>query len=276
MATGFYSTPMNPFGVISILVWLLAAAIWVHNIHFTAYCGAQDFSQIDSHSDGKSPFAVGIRHLKVTGKKLEASVFYPIDKETARNDGYWFRNPEKTMDAMVKVFGPMFNIPWLPRFILRSYTSIRFPITENADIVAKFASGQTKMRPIIFSHGLSGDKTFYTVLYHALAAQGYMVIAVNHQDESCFFTEDKDGKEMGFVLKPFYVEPYRKQQLKTRVDEIVKTREALKEMSFDLHVDLFGAAFPNVKLDMNELVLAGHSFGSATVIAVASQLKESE
>jgi predicted dienelactone hydrolase len=180
------------------------------------------------------------------------------------------------MDAMVKVFGPMFNIPWLPRFILRSYTSIKIPATRNGDIAAKFAGGKTKLRPIIFSHGLSGDKTFYTGVYHALAAQGYMVLAVNHQDESCFFTEDKYGNEIGYVLKPFYFESYRKQQLKIRVDEITKTAEALKEMSYDLHLDLFGAAFPNAKLDYGELVLAGHSFGAATVIATASQLRECE
>ena len=41
-------------------------------------------------------------------------------------------------------------------------------------------------------------------------------------------------------------------------------------MSYDLHLDLFGAAFPNVKLDHKELILAGHSFGAATVIATAS------
>jgi len=94
VTTGFYSIPANPFGLINILVWLFAAATWVHIIHFTVYCGAQDFSKINSNSDGKSPFAVGVRHIKITDKKLEASIFYPIDKEKARNDAYWFQNPE--------------------------------------------------------------------------------------------------------------------------------------------------------------------------------------
>jgi len=97
-----------------------------------------------------------------------------------------------------------------------------------------------------------------------------MVLAVNHQDESCFFTKNKDGKDLGYVLKPNYSETYRKKQLKTRVEEINKASEALKEMSLDLHQNLFGEAFPNVKLDQTELILAGHSFGGATVIATAS------
>ena len=74
------------------------------------------------------------------------------------------------MDAMLKLFEPMFNICWIPRFILRSYTKIRIPVTQNGEIAAKFADGKTKMRPVIFSHGLSGEKSFYTAVYHALAA----------------------------------------------------------------------------------------------------------
>ena len=94
VTTGFYSTPFNPFGLISILIWLFAAVTWVHSMHYTIYCGAQDFFRIYSHSDGKSPFAVGVRNFKITEKKLEASVFYPVDKEKARNNAGWFRNPE--------------------------------------------------------------------------------------------------------------------------------------------------------------------------------------
>ena len=169
-----------------------------------------------------SPFAVGVRYAKLGPKGLESAVYYPIDKEKARNDGLWLRNPEKTQDAMETVFGPLFPaIPCFPRFVLRSYTSIKFPVTENADLASKYASGQTTMRPVIFSHGLSGDKSFYQVIYLYLAAQGYLVIAFNHQDESCFYTEDKDGNDLPYKLNPFYIAPLRKSQVAIRISEVM-------------------------------------------------------
>ena len=82
-------------------------------------------------------------------------------------------------------------------------------MTTNGELCRRFANGKEALRPIIFSHGLSGDKAFYTAVYHAMAAHGHLVIAVNHQDESGFHTYDKDGKEIIFVKKPFYVAPFR-------------------------------------------------------------------
>ena len=111
---------------------------------------------------------------------------------------------------MKKVFGPMFEIKWIPSFLLRTYTRIVVPMTTNGDLSTKYASGKEALRPVIFSHGLSGDKAHYTQIYHAMASHGHLVIAVNHQDESGFHTYDKDGKEILFVKKPFYVAPLRK------------------------------------------------------------------
>ena len=57
---------------------------------------------------------------------------------------------------------------------------------------------------MIFSHGLSADKAYYSALYHAMAASGYLVVAINHQDESCFYTEDKDGKPILYAIEEIY------------------------------------------------------------------------
>ena len=59
---------------------------------------------------------------------------------------------------------------------------------------------------MIFSHGLRADKAFYTAVYHAMAAQGYLVIALNHQDKSCLYTEDRDGKEILYEHKDLHCE----------------------------------------------------------------------
>ena len=51
---------------------------------------------------------------------------------------------------------------------------------ENGNLCERFSSGKEALRPVIFSHGLSGDKAFYMGVYHAFAANGHLVIAVNH------------------------------------------------------------------------------------------------
>ena len=50
----------------------------------------------------------------------------------------------------------------------------------NANVAKKFRDGSEKLRPVLFSHGLSGDKTFYTGVYSALASHGYLVVCFNH------------------------------------------------------------------------------------------------
>ena len=97
----------------------------------------------------------------------------------------------------------MFGLPFTPpAFIVRSFANVTIPAYKDSQISSKFIEGATKLRPIIFSHGLSGDKNFYTSVCLALAAHGYLVIAINHQDKSCFHTYDKDGNDLYYEPHP--------------------------------------------------------------------------
>ena len=108
VASGFYSSTFHPFGFITFPTWLIAAAAWLHSIQFVFVQGAVDLCRLDSA--GKHyPYAVGVRHLYLTDKRLEASVYYPIDKSSEHQfTALWYENPERTMKAMKEVFGPMF------------------------------------------------------------------------------------------------------------------------------------------------------------------------
>ena len=54
-------------------------AAWAHSVHFVYLVGAMDFCRIDSATDS-SLYKVGVRHIKITDKQLEASVYYPMDR----------------------------------------------------------------------------------------------------------------------------------------------------------------------------------------------------
>ena len=74
---------------------------------------------------------------------------------------------------------------------------------------------------------MGGDKNFYTVVCLALAAHGYLVIAVNHQDKSCFHTYDKDGEELYFEGFANGTAALRQAQVKTRAAEILAVIQQL-------------------------------------------------
>lgn len=115
--------------------------------------------------------------------------------------------------------------------------------------------------------------SFYTTIYYALASHGFLVIALNHQDESCFFTFDKDDKDIAHEISKSDL-PYYSGQVKQRVEEIHLTIDSLKELSPALHFSIFGGFAPNAKIDMSELILAGHSYGAISMIAAAAKLSD--
>lgn len=123
----------------------------------------------------------------------------------------WYQDPVRMMKSYKRTLCNMqtITLPFVPEFLLRSFTNIMMPAYLNGDLCEKFASGKESIRPMVFSHGLSADKNFYMAIYLAMASHGYMVVAINHQDESCFYTEDAKGNEIWFLKKLFYSAPLR-------------------------------------------------------------------
>ena len=166
---------------------------------------------------------------------------------------------------------------WIPTFLLRPFMQMKIPATKNGQLCDRFANGTESIRPIIFSHGHSSEKCLNTALYLAMAASGYLVIAINHQDETCFYTEDKDNKPMPFVDHDLYFSlAHRKKQVKVRASEIHLIIEALREFDDEIKIQLFGACGINAKIDMKELILSGHSMGGCTAIEAANQLRNND
>ena len=90
---------------------------------------------MDIESGGDSyPYAVGLRRIQITGKKLEASIVYPIDKTPdVYFDAKWLDRPETTMNYLNEVIGAKVSMSW-PRFLLRSFTNISIPAQMNGQL----------------------------------------------------------------------------------------------------------------------------------------------
>lgn len=103
-----------------------------------------------------------------------------------------------------------------------------------------------------------------------LASQGYVVIAPNHQDGSCMYTTTAKEEEMYLDQKPFYVKDLRRKQVDRRVLEVQSLIKDLRNLTPEFRERILGPVARDAEIDMDELVVMGHSFGGITAMLVAS------
>jgi hypothetical protein len=142
------------------------------------------------------PFAVGVRHIKIGDKKLDASVYYPMDKQPSIGKEFTatlFKDPPEKSLPIIKESARILGGISLPDFIFKPYLSAKMPGFLNGKLSSIYAEGKEPISPLIFGHGLYGFNNFYQVLHYIMAAHGYLVIAVNFQDGSCLYNEDENG-----------------------------------------------------------------------------------
>ncbi|KAG9045820.1 hypothetical protein FS837_005610 [Tulasnella sp. UAMH 9824] len=124
---------------------------------------------------------------------------------------------------------------------------------------------------IVFSHGLAGTRNTYSQFCSNLASEGYVVLSLEHRDRSGpAFIDPKSGDEQHYFkieqvkwekgyAPPDHM-PWKVEQLEFRRNEIYEALKAFRT------TDVAG----QVDLEQN-IIMAGHSFGSATSLSILSQ-----
>lgn len=271
-----YTRANEPFAVSNLLSWVLAATVCGHSIYLVVQLGCQDFTRIESAQPKNAPYHVGVKRTKITDKNLQVSIFYPMDRDSTGGNKFTARWFESDPDHLIKMFKHVYSaefsiIKYFPNFTLRGMTNILLPATKDGRLSRRFSQEGELLRPIIFSHGVSACDSFYSAIHHSMAAHGHLVVALNHQDKSCFYSEDSVGKPLMYEVKELYCSlAYRKAQIAIRTDEVKRVIDAL--VNDNLEKTWFGDEAP--RLDMTQLVLAGHSFGGGTMVKTASELPE--
>ena len=104
-----------------------------------------------------------------------------------------------------------------------------------------------------------------------LASCGYIVFVPDHLDGSCTYTELKNGDKKWFNIDMVHHEkditPFHK-TLEQRVTEVSWIIDEFSKPEFLKDVLNFPAM---AKLNMNKLIVSGHSMGGATVIKLAEK-----
>ena len=102
-----------------------------------------------------------------------------------------------------------------------------------------------------------------------LASYGFMVFVLDHHDGSCCYTENATGYQTWtFDNKAPHMESADlSNKVNIRRDEVITLIDCISKPDFLQNGLLFSS---EAKLDLDKLVMSGHSFGGSTSINVAN------
>ncbi|KAK9727637.1 hypothetical protein K7432_001671 [Basidiobolus ranarum] len=214
-------------------------------------------------------------------KHMLVRLYYPAEVTGAEKTATWLPSPNS---AYAQGYGDFKKLPrWIsiPALVgMLSFTSIHASIEAKLADVGPFANstehidaGKENQFPVvIFSHGLGGCRTTYSSICGEIASHGFIVCAVEHRDGSANASAlPKTEREIVSYRWPPVNDidaeyHFRREQLLFRVLEIQQTVQMLQKLN---NGEIIGTEketqFQN-RLDISNVVMAGHSFGAATVI----------
>ena len=143
-------------------------------------------------------------------------------------------------------------------------------------------SNNEKFPMAIYSHGLTGSAVVYSYQAMSLAANGMVVLSIDHTDKSAVAVRRRDSSHLLYdssliaeLMKNKKNDEYeekRRAQTDHRVEEILSALRVFKSLNHCNIPDLdsVGVSFID-KLDVSDVTLMGHSFGGCSVLAAAAQ-----
>jgi pimeloyl-ACP methyl ester carboxylesterase len=220
-----------------------------------------------SFDAGLGPHKVGAIQTRISGATA-CQIHYPTDDE------------ESSSSSSKGLFTPYFrpkaveglaNYSRTPAEILDFLSKRQHPCRIDAAPIA-----DQRFPIVVFSHGLGGCMEMYTELCQQIASYGFWVVAMEHEDGSGCYAENRKGE-------PIYYErpddsPYSRQKvvnfrrsfLQQRVEETTKVLEYIFKTTEDddpLVQKVLQAADRTKGIS-----LLGHSFGGASMVLTAAQM----
>jgi platelet-activating factor acetylhydrolase len=267
------------------------------------YTGLYDVGTIDIEAP-RDPHRVDNVNYKSGGNpafELETvlfTVYYPIKKgvRSARSYHPWFPRPISLTAQGYLRLGHLDN------FVTTSILSFllwivaggrKIPAEVDAPLFPKegarpaksydeLRSDKAQYPVILFSHGDISSRTDYNWYLGQLAAQGYIVAALEHRDGSCPGTSvmtPKDGQHSVFPLKPSDLTregapldraafkqiqlAYRSAELEAALDVLRMIDSGKGDAVRESNPRHEGATLADWagRLDFSQIIVAGHSFG---------------
>ncbi|XP_044758121.1 platelet-activating factor acetylhydrolase-like [Coccinella septempunctata] len=223
-------------------------------------------------------------------------VYYPTDASKNDNDNHrkwipWIPDSDY-LDGIASV---LMLLPVVVKGLIWWSGNIHVPVLFGERI--RKPKGE-KMKCIILSHGLGGSRFLYSLICYELASQGFIVFAIEHRDKSGPYTYYYQNEEHAkndcrtsirykrIPLDGGHFET-RKKQVHLRSDECTKVLDFILglnagDVPHNVMDDVMcRQRLSNFKLsdlvghlDVENIIMMGHSFGGATALLTLSRRKE--
>ena len=136
----------------------------------------------------------------------------------------------------------------------------------------------TKYPVVVFSHGLAGNKTMYSILCSELASQGYVVLALEHADGTASVAKIAGKRGTYRFYEGLGGEVGQYDKTRHRVKEMKTAYQILRRMNKGGHIEglklshgAHESGFLEGCIDMRCIAAIGHSYGGATVAALCCE-----
>ncbi|KAI8380000.1 platelet-activating factor acetylhydrolase [Choanephora cucurbitarum] len=182
-------------------------------------------------------------------KSVFMRLYYPARLKKGDTKANWVPYPDyaKALCDLAKL--PTFVSNWLSKAASLKKTGFY----QEADMLET----EQPFPVIVFSHGLGGNRLIYSCICSDLASHGFVVAAIEHREGSASLAKGIEDQWIRYVNIPPEIWSFRHHQLRYRVAEVNLTLDCLDHLAQN---EFKG------KLDMSQMVMAGHSFGGATTI----------
>jgi pimeloyl-ACP methyl ester carboxylesterase len=81
--------------------------------------------------------------------------------------------------------------PWFYKYL----DDVKMMTVQDGKLAKCFDSGEQKIIPLVFCHGLAGSRTTYSGTCRDLASHGYIVFTLSHFDGTANYSKKKNGDE---------------------------------------------------------------------------------
>lgn len=245
-------------------------ALLLFSVFLGMLYGEMDFQK---YPESEGPYDVGYAMARSLKYGNEVQVFYPakLGESEELEVADWLPHGDKSITGILALTVSLCNLVKVPFVHLHSkgLSHVKSMVYKGAAVSEDFRG--KPIVPVVFSHGLQSATFLYTMCLRDLAAHGFLVLAVNHQDGSNLHTVTREGADKYYGAKePLELRDKREPQLRRREEEM---RELIGELASRREGVLAG--LPEwLSIDTASIVVAGHSFGGTTAMRTAVNLPE--
>lgn len=223
-----------------------------------------------------------------TPKGLFFRLFYPCIPQDGTEQPAWI--PRYEYYSGLADYLNM-NRKWCAPLLNLTFGSCRIPVSWDAP----FKLPCSKYPLIIFSHGLGAFRTVYSAICVEMASRGFLVMALEHRDQSASATyfcklepkeSDLSSSQLQEEWLPYQRVPedqkefrFRNPQVHQRANECIRGLKLIRNINRGkpvinlLHTDFDLTALKD-NVDLSKVAVMGHSFGGAT--AIVALVKEAQ